>query len=110
MRQFTTIGGGQFHPERRLGCIGCPLQSQKSRREAFKEYPQLLKLQIERMQRFYDNGKGGKLKEILGGNAWNFAYYMLWCSGSEDYIEKTTGLFPMEETPEQFVKRYFGIK
>ena len=110
MRQFTTIGGGQFHPERRLGCIGCPLQSQKSRREEFKEYPQLLKLQIERMQRHYDNGKGGKLKEVLGGNAWNFAYYMLWCDNIEDYIEKTTGLFPMEETPEQFVKRYFGIK
>lgn len=74
------------------------------------KYPQLLKLQIERMQRCYDNGKGGKSKEILGGNAWNFAYYMLWCDNIEDYIEKTTGLFPMEETPEQFVKRYFGIK
>ena len=32
------------------------------------------------------------------------------CDNIEDYIEKTTGLFPMEETPEQFVKRYFGIK
>ena len=62
------------------------------------------------MQRHYDNGKGGKSKEILGGNAWNFTYYMLWCDNIEDYIEKTTGLFPMEETPEQFVKRYFGIK
>lgn len=87
------------------------MQSQKLRREAFKEYPQLLKLQIERMQRRFDNGKGGKLKDVvLGGNAWNFAYYMLWCDNIEDYIEKTTGLFPMEETPEQFVKRYFGIK
>ena len=101
---------GQFHPERRLGCIGCPLKNQKARREEFLKYPQLLKLQIERMQRYYDNGKGGKSKEILGGNAWNFAYYMLWCDNIEDYIEKTTGLFPMEETPEQFVKRYFGIK
>lgn len=84
--------------------------NQKARREEFLKYPQLLKLQIERMQRYYDNGKRGKSKEILGGNAWNFAYYMLWCDSIEDYIEKTTGLFPMEETPEQFVKRYFGIK
>ena len=58
----------------------------------------------------YDNGKGGKSKEVLGGYARNFAYYMLWCDNIEDYIEKTTGLFPMAETPEQFVKRYFGIK
>lgn len=86
------------------------MKSQKSRREDFLEYPQLLKLQIERLQRNYDKEKGGKSKEILGGNAWNFAYYMLWCDNIEDYIEKTTGLFPMEETPEQFVKRYFGIK
>lgn len=86
------------------------MKNQKARREEYLKYPQLLKLQIERMQRYYDKGKGGKSKEILGGNAWNFAYYMLWCDNIEDYIEKTTGLFPMEETPEQFVKRYFGIK
>lgn len=45
-----------------------------------------------------------------GDEIWNFAYYMLWCDSIEDYIEKTTGLFPREETPEQLVKRYFEIK
>ena len=33
---------GIFHPERRLGCIGCPLATDNGRGE-FKQYPQLLK-------------------------------------------------------------------
>lgn len=74
------------------------------------KYPKMLKLQIERQQRNFDKTKGGKSREVLGRNAYNFAYYMLFCDNIEDYIEKTTGLFPLEETPEQFIKRYFGIK
>lgn len=34
---------GVFHPERRLGCLGCPLGAIKNRREEFRQYPNLLK-------------------------------------------------------------------
>lgn len=39
---------GKFHPERRLGCIGCPLKSPKLRIADFKKYPNLLKLYVNK--------------------------------------------------------------
>ena len=45
---------GCFHPERRLGCMCCPLQSKRSRREEFKKYPGMLK--------FYLRGGAGVLR------------------------------------------------
>lgn len=43
---------GTFHPERRLGCLGCPLASITKRREQYKQYPRLLKATIARTQVF----------------------------------------------------------
>lgn len=37
---------GEFHPERRLGCIGCPLTSKEKRCEEFKAYPNMVKLYV----------------------------------------------------------------
>ena len=37
---------GCFHPERRLGCLCCPLQSINHRKEEFKRYPGILKLYL----------------------------------------------------------------
>ena len=37
---------GNFQVERRLGCMCCPLQSYKSRLEAFKAYPNMVKLYV----------------------------------------------------------------
>lgn len=37
---------GQFHVERRLGCMGCPLKSRKKRLEEFKQHPNLVKAWI----------------------------------------------------------------
>ena len=46
-------GGGQFHVERRLGCIGCPLASARLRREQYKQFPYVLKAQIRALSVFY---------------------------------------------------------
>lgn len=102
---------GKFHPERRLGCIGCPLASQTKQIEQWKQYPQLLNLVIKRIQRYYNNRGGGKISEdVFKRNAWNLMYSELFCKNSEDYIKKTTGMFPLEQTPEEFMRDYFRIK
>ena len=44
---------GVFHPERRLGCLCCPLKSIKKRREAFKEYPKMLYQYCKNLKVFY---------------------------------------------------------
>lgn len=46
--------GGQFHVERRLGCMGCPLQSQKKRLAEFKKRPRLVKAWMRAGQKFRD--------------------------------------------------------
>lgn len=43
---------GAFHPERRLGCIGCPLAYKKHRIEEFKQFPGMVRLYIKAAQKF----------------------------------------------------------
>lgn len=45
--------GGAFHPERRLGCMGCPM-SQKAMQRDFHRYPRLVKLWIKAGQKWWD--------------------------------------------------------
>lgn len=49
---------GKFHVERRLGCIGCPLQSKKSRIQEFKENPKFLNAWLIALRKYwtYKNG------------------------------------------------------
>lgn len=37
---------GVFHVERRLGCMGCPLQYRKKRIDSFKKYPRMLRFYV----------------------------------------------------------------
>jgi 3'-phosphoadenosine 5'-phosphosulfate sulfotransferase (PAPS reductase)/FAD synthetase len=37
---------GIFHPERRLGCMCCPLTSRNKRIEEFRKHPNMVKLYI----------------------------------------------------------------
>ena len=45
---------GTFHPERRLGCMCCPLASREKRIEEFKKYPGMVKFYIKAQQYFLD--------------------------------------------------------
>lgn len=58
---------GNFHVERRLGCIGCPLASQTKRREKFAEYPRMFRLWIKNFQIYLDNHKGSKQFSYCNG-------------------------------------------
>lgn len=37
---------GAFHPERRLGCMGCPMMSRKQRIREFERHPNMVKLYL----------------------------------------------------------------
>lgn len=45
---------GKFHPERRLGCLGCPL-SQKGMIQDFTEHPKMLKQWLKAGQEWWDS-------------------------------------------------------
>lgn len=44
---------GNFHPERRLGCIGCPM-SQRGQLDDFMKYPKMVQLWIKAAQKWWD--------------------------------------------------------
>ena len=52
---------GNFHPERRLGCMCCPLKSKRLRLREFEQYPKMIK--------FYIWGGKSILKRIQMPNA-----------------------------------------
>lgn len=76
---------GNFHVERRLGCIGCPLASQKQRIAQFKQYPKMLKLWIKSQQKFLEDHPDSKCFKHNDGNAYNCLFRELFCKTSAEY-------------------------
>lgn len=75
---------GNFHVERRLGCIGCPLKSDNGLSD-YKKYPKFLKAQVKAYQRFLDKHTTSKWYERVQGNALNAFFYYLFCRSDEEY-------------------------
>lgn len=85
---------GQFDVTKRLGCMGCPLASQKKRRQEFKDNPKFLKAWIRAGQKYYTSEKyrNGKAKHKFK-DAFEAMGYMLYCNSVEQFKEKTYTLF-----------------
>lgn len=54
---------GVFHPERRLGCMCCPLASKKHRIEEFKKHPAMVKLYIRGIQKYIESHPKSKISK-----------------------------------------------
>ena len=102
---------GQFHVERRLGCIGCPLASDNGKKD-FLQYPKLLKQIIAAEQRYLDSHPNSKAYSAFNGNAYNCVYKRLFCNTMEEYKMKISGgLFPeLRVDAKQYLEQYFGIE
>lgn len=102
---------GQFHVERRLGCIGCPMASDNGKGD-FLQYPKLLKRIIRSQQIYLDTHKQSKAYSAFDGNAYNCVYKRLFCKTMEDYEMKITGgLFPENAIDaKRELEKYFGIE
>ena len=101
--------GGQFDVTKRLGCMGCPLVSQKKRRQEFKDNPKFLKAWIRAGQKFYTSEKyrNGKAKHKFK-DAFEAMGYMLYCDSVEQFKEKTYTLFG-EFVWKAFLQEEFNI-
>lgn len=100
---------GNFHVERRLGCVGCPLRSDNGLSD-FVKYPKFLKRLIASTQVFIDthpnSGSRKKFKDAYG-----LIYHNIFCKPFEEYQNRTTGgLFPQTAIdPKEFLENYFKI-
>ena len=55
---------GNFHPERRLGCMCCPLASRRHRIKEFEKYPNMVKMYIRGVKFIYKTTARGKIRSI----------------------------------------------
>ena len=98
---------GEFHPERRLGCMGCPLRSDAGLAE-FKENPRLLRLIVKASKVWWDNNpqlkSHKKFGSIYGLVAHNILYksYDEWAAADNNLFERMDWKKELEQ--------YFGIE
>lgn len=98
---------GNFHVERRLGCIGCPLKSDNGKSD-FVKYPKILKRLIESCQDFIDTHPNSS-SVIKFGNAYNLMFHNLFFNSYEKYHNAVTGgMFPETAiNAKAFLEDYF---
>lgn len=84
---------GQFHPERRLGCLCCPMLSLKRRQDQFKEYPRMLLMYARQGQKWLDgNGKGGKAWRMFDGDVYKMLLFSIFFENFHLYDEFVSAL------------------
>lgn len=100
---------GNFHVERRLGCIGCPMQSDNGK-EDYKEYPKLLKSLIKSVEVFFATHPDCSSQKKFSGNAYNLVFHNLFCESYDDYVMKTAvDLWGGQLDCKAFLEEYFNI-
>lgn len=96
---------GNFHPARRLGCIGCPLVSAKIRREAYAKYPKMLRAQMKAVKEFYDTHPDSVGAKLFGGDVYRkFAGDLFYERNPKQVMEG--GLFSLPDA-KAFLEDYF---
>ena len=101
--------GGEFDVTKRLGCMGCPIQSRRKQIQDFKDNPRLLKAWIRAGQKRYkseayqNGGAKHKFKD-----AFEAMGYLLFCENMDEFKEKNYGLFG-EFDWKEFLQREFKI-
>lgn len=100
---------GNFHVERRLGCIGCPMQADNGKAE-YKKHPKLLKARIKAHSRFIESHPNSKTKQYFG-NSYNATFFQLFCTNLEEYREKMSpDLWGGQLDTKAFLEGYFGVE
>lgn len=101
---------GNFHPERRLGCLGCPM-SQKGQLEDFKNNPKLVKLWIKAGQKWWDAHPNARSHQKFNNIYELFVHNVFYRSYEEFHYAVDGGLFK-ENTIDckEYVEKQFNIK
>lgn len=93
---------GKFHVERRLGCIGCPLQGDRGKRD-YKQYPLLLRAKCKAFLKWCESHNFDK-------DPYEFIMYQILYSNNnkKNYENTWHGLF-CPESPKEFLEDYFQV-
>lgn len=100
---------GQFHPERRLGCLSCPL-SHRSAIVDFQKYPLLLKQWIKAGQKWWDSHPSAS-SHTKFANVYELMVHNLFYQTYDEFRSSIDGeLFGDKIDCKQFLEEYFKVK
>lgn len=100
---------GRFHPERRLGCMCCPLQSYKKRIAAFEAHPRMVKAYIRAAKKFLDTHPDSKKGKEHKGNAYRFFCRDVFVKSKSEWESITTSMFG-EPDFKKFLENRFHLE
>lgn len=101
---------GAFHPERRLGCMCCPLMSKKKRIVEFQRHPNMVKLYLRGGQFYRDRHKMEKNRKHFH-NIYEWFVCYLFCESIAEFKERFgPNLFNGGIDCKEFLENYFNIK
>jgi phosphoadenosine phosphosulfate reductase len=104
--------GGVFHPERRLGCMCCPLQSKKKRIAEFKRFPRMARFYIRGIKEYIATHPNGKMVQKTGGNAYDWFTSQVFCDGWGEFVERfgRSELFDDKIDTKKYLENEFNIE
>ena len=86
--------GGGFDVTKRLGCMGCPIQSRRKMIQEYKDNPKLLKAWTTAGQKRYTSETYQSRKaKFKFKDAFEAMGYLLFCENIDEFKEKTYGMF-----------------
>lgn len=101
---------GNFHVERRLGCLCCPLMSKKKRIEEFKKYPNMVKFYARNAKIFLDTHPDSKTAKLYCKNEWEMVYMNIFAQSKADFdATMQPDLWGNRFDCEKAIKEYFGL-
>lgn len=98
---------GNFHPERRLGCLGCPL-SPKSAIEDFKQYPNLLKAWLRAGLVWWETHPNTKSHQKFSDIYEQLVQDLFYRTHEKFRLDFSDGLF-QAKTARKFLEDKFGV-
>ena len=78
---------GNFHPERRLGCMCCPLQSRNKRVQSFKDNPRMVRFYINAAHKYLETHPNNKITKMFNGNVYDWFTSQVFCDGERQFRE-----------------------
>lgn len=101
---------GVFHPERRLGCMCCPLASRKGRLAEFRANPRMIRFYINCGKKFLETHKDSSAhKHFL--NVYEWLTLDLFCDSLAEFRERFgANLFNDGVDCKEFLENYFNIE
>lgn len=98
---------GNFHVERRLGCIACPLASVGKRIKQFQAYPGILRQYVISLRTFRDTHPDVEVCTYFA-DEYEQMYFDIYCSSKPEFEEKCDGLFGKPDF-KGFLENTFGM-